>query len=94
MKKYLFTYGPSLGTRDKLTEVLNGMKEIKGWRYDIPNSFYIFTELNAKDLVNRIRQACGGKGRCIAVAMEDYHGWLPHETWEYMKKVEEREAEL
>ena len=93
MKKYLLSYSSSLGSRDKLVKVLNTLSVIKGWRYDMPNCFYILSESSAMELMNAIRSACGGKGRGVIVEMEHYYGWLPRETWDFIHKSDKVSAD-
>lgn len=86
MNKYLLVYGNNLGTREQLVAVLNAMKEVRHWRYDMPNSFYIFSDSPAKELIDKIRRLRGNKGRCILVRMDVYSGWLPDKTWSLLKR--------
>lgn len=86
MNKYLMVYGDNLGSREQIKEVLNEMPEVIHWRFDMPNSFYIFSEASAEELLNKIRTIRGGKGRCLIVKMVQYYGWLPNKTWEFLEK--------
>ena len=86
MKQYRLVYGNSLGTRQQIVDVLNAMAEVHHWRYDMPNSFYIYSDLDLKELLNKIRFLRGNKGRCLLVKLDDYTGWLPKDTWSFLKK--------
>ena len=86
MKKFLLVYSNSLGSREKLVRVLNSIQAVKNWRYDMPNCFYLITEMDPKELINAIRHECGDNGRCIIVEMTDFHGWLPPDTWSFLRK--------
>ena len=88
MKTYFLAYGNDLGTRDELKSVLNSIPEIKGWRYDMPNTFYIHSEMPHGELISLIRSKCGGKGRCLLIEMGSQHGWLPKDTWAFIHKFE------
>ena len=44
MKTYLFIYSDAMGNRDALKAAIAGIPEIIRWRYDIPNSFYIYSD--------------------------------------------------
>lgn len=82
-------YADNLGTREQIKNVLNGMPEVEHWRFDMPNSFYIYSDASAKELLDKIRIARGGTGRCVMVKMDQYYGWLPDKTWEFFKKNDE-----
>ena len=86
MNKYLLVYGNNLGTREQMVDVLNAMSEVRHWRYDMPNSFYIYSESSHKDLIDKIRRLRGNKGRCILVKMDVYSGWLSDKTWSFLKR--------
>lgn len=86
MNKYLLVYGNNLGTREQIVDVLNAMSEVRNWRYDMPNSFYIYSETPQKELIDKIRMLRGNNGRCILVKMDDYSGWLPDKTWTFLNR--------
>lgn len=88
MKRYLLVYSNGLGSRQKIVDVLNHLSEVKGWRYDMPNSFYLFSESSAADLLNAIRSECGGSGRCLLVEINHYYGWLPKASWTFFHKFD------
>ena len=86
MNKYLLVYADSLGSREQVKEVLNGMPEVVHWRFDMPNSFYLYSDSTARELLDKIRAMRGGQGRCVIVKMDQYYGWLPNTTWDFFKK--------
>lgn len=86
MKKYLLVYADNLADRQKLVDVLTSMSEVKHWRYDMPNSFYILSDASPEDLLKRIRALCGGSGRCVLVAMNTFFGFLPQRTWDFLHR--------
>ena len=88
MNKYLLVYADSLGSREQVKEVLNGMSEVAHWRFDMPNSFYIYSDSTARELLDKIRAMRGGQGRCVIVKMDQYYGWLPNTTWDFFKKYD------
>jgi hypothetical protein len=78
---YLLVYNDALGSREDVKRCLNGMKEVITWRFDIPHSFYIISEADARTLGESIRERIG-KGRfLIAEITQNKYGWLPPETW-------------
>jgi hypothetical protein len=57
------------------------MDEVTTWRYDLPHSFYIVSEADARTLAESIRERLG-KGRfLIAEITTNKQGWLPSVTW-------------
>lgn len=86
MNKYLMVYSDNLGSREQIKEALNEIPEVVHWRFDMPNSFYISSESSAEELMSKIRALRGGRGRCLMVKMDQYYGWLPVKTWEFIKK--------
>lgn len=88
MTKFLLVYADSLGTREQIKSVLNGMPEVAHWRFDMPNCFYIYSNSTARELLDIIRAKRGGKGRCMIVKMDQYYGWLPNATWVFFKKYD------
>ena len=88
MNKYFLAYNNQLGTRQEIIDVLNTMAEVRHWRYDMPNSFYIYSDANCKELLDKIRVLRGSRGRCVLVKMDTYSGWLPKETWTFLKRTD------
>lgn len=88
MNKYLLAYDKNLGTRQQIVDVLNTMTEVRHWRFDMPNTFYIYSDANHNELLNKIRMLRGSRGRCVLVKMDTYSGWLPKETWAFLKRTD------
>jgi hypothetical protein len=53
-RAYLFIYGPTFGDRNAVKKVLNQIPEITLWRYDLPNTYYLISDLLADELHERI----------------------------------------
>lgn len=90
MKTYLFVYANSLGDRERVKGMLSLMPEVSHWRYDMPNSFYIMSDCSAQELVDAIANKVGGQGvkRFIITEISDNRqGYLPRETWNFIKGV-------
>lgn len=88
-KVYLLVYGSGLGDRENVKAVLDRMPEVVSWRYDLPSSFYVVSNLDAKDIATALRANAGDQGRLLLVPIEKgYYGWLPKETWAYIKKYQ------
>lgn len=81
MKAYLLIYNDAVGTQDQVKAILNKMPEITHWRYEIPHSFYLISELEAQPLAEKIRLATTGKGMLAVFEVTKAWGWLSPETW-------------
>ena len=55
-KAYLLVYSNSLGTREKVKNVLDKSSKVIHWRYDLPNSFYIISENTATQISDTLRE--------------------------------------
>lgn len=51
---YLLVYSNVIGDRDVMKGILNSIEGVLDWRCDMPNSFYVISEMNASTLVDRI----------------------------------------
>lgn len=86
-KAYLLVYSPSLGTRDQVKKCIKSLPDIITWRCDMPNSFYLISENEAKDISNAIHEYFGNKGRFLVTEISDNRqGWLPSKTWYLIHK--------
>ena len=64
---------------------LDGLPEVLHWRFDLPNAFYLVSEVSAKELANKIRPL--GNGRFIVTEIPaNSQGWLPRRSWEIITK--------
>jgi hypothetical protein len=85
MKKcYLFLYSDAVGTREVVKDSLNKINEITDWRYELPNSFYLISELSAQDLANKFKEVINrqtGMTFIISEIGQNSYGWLNQESW-------------
>jgi hypothetical protein len=81
-KSYLFVYNDEVGTRDQVKEILNRMKIVVYWRYDMPNLFYVVSNNSAFELASEFEKLKGTSGRFI---FSEYNGnaqgRLTGESW-------------
>lgn len=88
-KAYLLVYSPTLGSREQIKECINSLQEIITWRYDMPNSFYLISGHEAKDLSDAVRSYFNNKGRFLITEISDNRqGWLPEKTWHLIRNKE------
>jgi hypothetical protein len=75
------------GTRESVKNWASNKDEFKSWRYDLPNSFYLASDKDEVYLSQSFRRHCGGKGRFIIIKIGlSRHGFLPKDTWEFIRK--------
>ena len=88
-KTYILVYDDKVGSRESVKSFLNKQPEIKSWRFDLPNTFYLISDLSAHDLATRLQkltQRQEGKRFIIAHLSDDIQGWLPRDTWDFINQ--------
>lgn len=84
---YLLVYSDTCGSREFVKRWVNSKPLITTWRYDLPNSFYLVSDSDVNVLTAELRKHCGSKGRFLITKLEkDRNGFLPKETWAFIKK--------
>ena len=79
-RAYLFVYAADLGDRDDVKDHLDDLPEVLHWRCDLPNAFYLVSDVSAKKLAKKIRPL--GNGRFIVTEIpENSEGWLTPRSW-------------
>jgi hypothetical protein len=101
MKLFLLVYGRELGTRPQIKACLNILPQVKSWRSELPNSFFIKSEISAKELANTL-QTCLGveKPKFFIVEIPPHTdadrswGWLVHDSWVFLgRKADKKDSE-
>ena len=86
---YIFVYGDQMGTRDEVKQFLNDTADITHWRYDLPNAFYLVSELSAQQLYERIQEFNDKKARFIVSEVgQNKEGWLTRKSWTLLNQKE------
>ena len=84
-RTYLLVYAADLGDREDVRDHLDDMPEVLHWRYDLPNAFYLVSDVSAEELANKIKPL--GNGRFIVTEItKNSEGWLPLRSWEIIVK--------
>src|SRR5438270_9314567 len=90
MKHYLLVYGKDLGKREEIKACLESLPQVNSWRFEMPNSFFIRSELDAKELGDVI-QACRNVENpryfLVEIPPQDPKrswGWLVADSWLFM----------
>ena len=86
-KAYLFVYNDEIGSRKQVKEYLDTLPKIVNWRYELPNAFYLISELEADQIANLILKFSGKKGLFIVAELtSNTQGWLQEKTWALINK--------
>jgi hypothetical protein len=81
-RTYLLIYSDKLGTREEIREFLDKKSEILNWRYDLPHTFYLVSNLSAEELHEVIQSHNQQRGFfLISEVGQNTQGWLPAESW-------------
>lgn len=87
MKTYLFIYSDAMGNRDALKAAIAVIPEIIRWRYDIPNSFYIYSDASADELTEKMANKFPGRKCFLFLEIsENRQGYLSRETWNFINQ--------
>ena len=79
---YLLIYSDLMGTREQVKTFLDRRPEISHWRYDLPNTFYLVSELSARNLYDIVQEFNQKRGRFLICEVgSNKEGWIPKETW-------------
>jgi hypothetical protein len=82
-RAYLFAYSALLGTFEQVKAHLDSMPSVETWRTDIPNTFYLISEVTAKQIADELHARSGQSvGRFIVTEIPaNSYGWLTAESW-------------
>lgn len=97
MRLYLLVYGRELGTRPRIKACLNDLPEVKSWRSELPNSFFLKSEASAKEIGIALKA-------CLGVDLPKYYlveippfsdhdrswGWLVDDSWIFLGRKPEQ----
>lgn len=86
MKAYLFLYDAEFGTREQAKALLDSIHEVVNWRYELPNSFYLISELGASQLSERVRAKRPSGRFLVAELGENRQGWLSPDSWKFLNE--------
>ena len=81
-RAYLFLYDGGVGDRDEVKNVIDSMKKVYTWRFDMPNCFYVISDYSAKQLYKEFKSINGTNGRFMFIeAGANRYGMMLPETW-------------
>lgn len=86
-RAYVLIYSDMLGTREEVRDFIDGIPEITFWRYDLPNTFYLVSELSADELSDVVQGLNRKRARFLVIEVgSNKQGWLPRETWSVLNR--------
>lgn len=84
---YLLIYDDEVGTRKEVRKFLDEQSGILHWRYDLPNTFYLISDLSAQELYDIFQSFNEKHGSFIISEVEsNTQGWLPRRTWRLLNE--------
>ena len=89
-KVFLLAYGRELGTRPRIKACLNSMPEIISWRSEIPSTFFLLSDTDAKTLAINLQKCLEAeKPRFIITELSsETWGWLARDSWNFLKQTQ------
>lgn len=73
--------------RDQIIKSLEADDKISTWFYSIPNTFFVKTNLNSKEMSFYIREKFGIQVHFITQIENDYFGRMNEDQWKNFKPV-------
>ena len=84
---YLLIYDHEVGTREEVREFLDEQPEILHWRFDLPNTFYLISDLSAEDLYGIFQDFNRKRGSFLVSEVgPNTQGWLPRKAWKFLNE--------
>lgn len=86
-RAYLLIYDHEVGTREEIREFLDEQPEILHWRFDLPNTFYLVSDLSAEALYDVFQDFNREHGSFLVSEVgPNTQGWLPKKTWTFLNE--------
>jgi len=86
---YLLVYSRELGTRTQLKTCLSKLPEVITWRSELPNSFFLQSDADARTIATAITECIGSETPRFIIAEiqnDSAWGWLVQESWDFIKQ--------
>jgi hypothetical protein len=79
---FILLYNDKAGGRESVKAAVDACPHIYTWRYDLPHSFYLVSESDAKTIATWLRKKMpSGQFSVIKADTTDFWGWGYTETW-------------
>ncbi len=83
---YLVAVDPTVDVL-ALKDVMKGGNGFSHWWNHIPGVFLVISRLTADEITERLRPVTGeSRVLVMGVRLEDSEGWLPQESWKWIKR--------
>lgn len=88
MYTYILIYDNETADREAMKSHLNSLPEILSWRFDIPNSFFIYSTETASRLTELLSSRLPNYKCFLFVEMpSNKQGYLKRETWNFINQT-------
>lgn len=85
-RSYIFVFEDKFGTQEAIKDYIDLIPEILNWRYELPNSFFLVSELSAQELYEKIKPFNAVGKFLISETTGNKQGWLVKDSWNIMNK--------
>ena len=87
MYTYILIYDNETADRETMKEYLKSLPEILSWRFDMPNSFFIYSNESANKLTELLASRLPNyKCFLFAEIPLNKQGYLKKETWNFINQ--------
>lgn len=87
MYTYIFIYDNETAEREVMKSYLDEIPEVLSWRYDTPNSFFIYSNETANQLTTILANRLPGHKCFLFVEISsNRQGYLKKETWNFINQ--------
>lgn len=87
MYTYILVYDTETADRETMKNCLNSIPAILGWRYDMPNSFFLYSNETANYLTASLASHITNYKCFIFVELStNKQGYLRKETWNFINQ--------
>lgn len=87
MYTYILIYDNEMADRETMKSHLDAMPEILSWRYDTPNSFFVYSNETANDLTTSLASRLPDyKCFLFSEIPANRQGYLRKESWNYINQ--------
>ena len=70
-----------------MKDFVDDCPDIRYWRYDLPNTFYLVSDLSAEKLAAAVQKFNAERGRFLICEVgRNKEGWLPERTWHLLNR--------
>jgi hypothetical protein len=85
-RSYIFVFEDKFGTQENVKNYIDNIPEILNWRYELPNSFFLVSDLSAQELFDKIKPFNESGKFLISETTSNKQGWLVKDSWKIMNK--------